>query len=127
MKHAASKPSETTDAAALAILNALSGMVQCHSPEETAESLIALIRNEHASHNDKARFVMSLLIVAQQAANAFAEDAKMGVIPASKGKDPRDAEALEEAADMLADVSKKSNKLADRIFQLSDVIPHTVR
>ena len=124
MKHT---PAETTDLAALAILNALSGMVLHHSPEETAEDLVALIRNEHASHNDKARFVMSLLIVASQAAEAFAEDAEMGVIPASKSKDPRDAEALEEAADILANISKRSNALADRIFQISDVIPHTTR
>lgn len=124
MKHA---PAQTTEAAASAILKALSGMVQCHSPEETAEALVTLIRDEKASHNDKARFVMSLLIVASQAAKAFAEDAEMGAIPASKGEDPRDGEALEEAAETLTKVSKRSNALADLIFQLSDVIPHTVR
>ena len=120
-------PAQSTASASVQILNSLSGMVQYHSPEETAEALVALIRAEQASHNDKARFVMSLLIVASEAAKAFAEDAQMGTIPAKKGKDPRDAEALEEAADILASVSKKSNKLADQIFQLSDVIPHTVR
>lgn len=121
------KPAETTTAAAAQILNALSGMVQCHSPEETAADLIDLIRSEQASHNDKARFVMSLLIVASQAAKAFAEDAEMGAVPAKKGSDPRDAEALEEASEILEIVGKKSNALADKIFQLSDVIPHTIR
>ena len=124
MKHT---PAETTEAAAAAILHALSGMVQCHSPEETAEALVSLIRDNDASHNDKARFVMSLLIVASEAASAFAADATEGSVVAEQEGDEDEENALIKAGVILRDVSRTSNRLADDIFNHSDSIPHTIR
>ncbi|CAB4135393.1 hypothetical protein UFOVP291_2 [uncultured Caudovirales phage] len=124
MKHT---PAETTEAAAAAILHALSGMVQCHSPEETAEALVSLIRDNDASHNDKARFVMSLLIVASEAASAFAVDAVEGSAVADQRGDEDDENALIKAGIILRDVSRTSNHLANELCNHSDSIPHTVR
>jgi hypothetical protein len=127
MKHPDTNPAETTAEAAQQMLNALSGMVQCHSPEETAESLVALIRAKEASHNDKARFVMSLLIVAQQAAEAFAVDATEGSVVAEQEGEEDEENALIKAGVILRGVSRTANHLADEIFNHSDSIPHTIR
>lgn len=121
------KPSETTETAAAAILSALSGMVQCHSPEETAESLVALIRDNEASHNDKARFVMSVLIVASEMASAFAADASEGARSADEHEDEETESALIKTSEVLRLASAQTNLSANEVFNLSDITPHTTR
>lgn len=127
MKHDTTKPAETTAEAAQQMLNALSGMVQCHSPEETAEALVSLIRDNDASHNDKARFVMSLLIVASEAASAFGVDAMEGSRVADQEENEEEENALIKAGVVLRQISASANLNANELFNLSDTIPHTIR
>lgn len=121
------KPSETTETAAAAILSALSGMVQYHSPEETAEALVTLIRDNEASHNDKARFVMCLLIVASEAASAFAADATEGARSADEHEDEALENDLIKTSEVLRLASASANLSANEVFNLSDIAPHTTR